>query len=133
VWNYGIVFGLRAPVILTIFISIIATGVVLWYLFSKQGRPIVVQLYLAMILSGVIGNLVDRLAYGAVRDFILLYIGKGPNAHRWPNFNLADAFILVGVALAMIQFILTDEKKKDKRDKKAAGNTQNESAKSKTE
>lgn len=105
--NYGIVFGLKVPAVFTIIISAIATTVVIWYLTTKHTRPAIVQIYLGMILSGVIGNLYDRLAIGAVRDFILLYIGN----NKWPNFNIADAFILVGVVLAMIQFILTDEKK----------------------
>jgi len=109
--NYGVVFGLPAPVWLTILVSLIAGTVVIWYLRTDRGRAPVVQLYLAFILSGVIGNLVDRLAIGAVRDFILFYAGKA----RWPNFNIADAFILAGVVLAMIQFILTDEKKERKK------------------
>ena len=112
VWNPGIVFGVPAPVWLTSFVSIVATVVVVWYLVTQRGKPPVVQLYLGLILSGVIGNLCDRIAYRAVRDFIELYVGK----FHWPNFNLADAFILVGVVLAMLQFILTDDKKKMKPD-----------------
>ena len=110
VWNPGIIFGIRAPIFVTIIVSIIATTVVIWYLRSNNGRAPVVQLYLGLILSGVIGNLVDRILYGAVRDFLLLYIRK----NHWPNFNLADAFILVGVVLAMLQFILTEDKKEVK-------------------
>ncbi len=131
--NYGVVFGLPAPVWLTILVSLIAGTVVIWYLRTDRGRAPVVQLYLAFILSGVIGNLVDRLAIGAVRDFILLYVGKYPKEHRWPNFNIADAFILVGVVLAMIQFILTDEKKEAKQGDKAGGETAGKSAKSGTQ
>ena len=108
--NYGIVFGVKAPPALTILVSAVATVVVIWYLTTRKGKPVVVQLYLALILSGVIGNLYDRLTFGWVRDFILLYVGK----RNWPNFNVADAFILIGVGLAMIQFILVEEKKEPK-------------------
>ena len=106
--NYGIVFGVKAPPILVMLVSAIASIIIIWYLFSPKGRPPVVQIYLGCILTGVIGNLYDRLAFGYVRDFILLYVKE----HRWPNFNFADAFILIGVVLAMIQFILTEEPKK---------------------
>jgi signal peptidase II len=108
--NYGIVFGVKAPPALTILVSAVATAVVIWYLATRKGKPVVVQIYLGMILSGVIGNLYDRLTLGWVRDFILLYVGK----RNWPNFNLADAFILIGVVLAMIQFILAEDEKKVK-------------------
>jgi signal peptidase II len=110
-WNEGIVFGIPAPMVLTIIVSAIATAVVVWYLATPKGRPAVVQVYLGLILSGVIGNLYDRMAFARVRDFILFYIGGGQNAPRWPNFNLADAFILIGVGLAMLQFILMEDKK----------------------
>lgn len=97
---------------LTVIISVIATGVIIWYLTTERGRPPVVQLYLGLILSGVVGNLYDRLAFGAVRDFIELYVSR----YRWPNFNLADAFIVIGVALAMLQFILAgNEKEADRK------------------
>ena len=140
VWNAGIVFGLPAPMWLTSIVSIVATIVVAWYLKTARGKAPVVQLYLGLILSGVLGNLFDRIVFvfppyrpvgsfwdyfktGAVRDFIEIYVGK----YHWPNFNLADAFILIGVALAMIQFILTDEGKKTKTteaaSKDAAGNS----------
>jgi signal peptidase II len=109
--NFGIVFGVKAPPAITMLVSAAATAIILWYLMTPKGRPAVVQVYLGCILTGVIGNLYDRLAFGYVRDFALLYVGE----HRWPNFNLADAFILIGVVLAMVQFILTEEpsKKKD--------------------
>ena len=106
--NYGIVFGVKAPPILVMLVSAIASIIIIWYLITPKGRPPVVQIYLGCILTGVIGNLYDRLAFGYVRDFVLLYVKE----HRWPNFNLADAFILIGVVLAMIQFILTEEPKK---------------------
>lgn len=53
---------------------------------------------LALIGGGALGNLVDRLALGAVTDFILWRVGP----YRWPNFNLADAALVVGGALLII-------------------------------
>ncbi len=118
--NFGIVFGMPAPPAITMLVSSVATIVIIWYLVTPKGRPPVVQIYLGFILTGVIGNLCDRMAFGFVRDFILLYAGK----LRWPNFNLADAFILIGVVLAMLQFILTEEPKK----KESAGQAQQKAA-----
>lgn len=118
--NFGIVFGLNVPPVITMLVSAAATIIILWYLLTPKGRPAIVQIYLGCILTGVIGNLYDRLAFGYVRDFVLLYVGE----NRWPNFNLADAFILIGVVLAMVQFILTEEPGK----KKGAPQAQPESA-----
>ena len=51
-----------------------------------------------LIAGGAIGNLVDRLRFGAVTDFIDLHWG----AAHWPTFNLADAAIVCGVALLLL-------------------------------
>jgi signal peptidase II len=129
--NFGIVFGVKAPPIIVMLVSAVATIIIVWYLTTPKGRPPVVQIYLGFILTGVIGNLYDRLAFGYVRDFILLYVRD----HRWPNFNLADAFILIGVVLAMIQFVLMEEpKKKSAREAegKAGGGPPEETARGKS-
>ena len=57
------------------------------------------------ILGGAIGNLIDRLVYGEVIDFIDVHLWGG---RTWPTFNLADSFIVVGVAL-LIAEIFTEE------------------------
>lgn len=53
---------------------------------------------LALVLGGAIGNLVDRLSYGHVVDFIDLYWGES----HWPAFNIADSAITVGVVILLI-------------------------------
>jgi signal peptidase II len=57
-----------------------------------------IAIALSLILGGAIGNLVDRLAYGYVIDFLDIYYG---NWH-WPAFNIADSAITVGVVLMLI-------------------------------
>lgn len=52
----------------------------------------------ALIIGGALGNVVDRLHYGFVVDFIDLHIG----GHHWPTFNIADSAICVGVLLLLI-------------------------------
>ncbi len=53
-------------------------------------------LALGMIVGGTIGNLVDRVARGAVVDFLRFYLWRG---YAWPDFNLADVAIVVGLGL----------------------------------
>jgi len=109
VWNPGILFGVKAPPWFTFIVSAVATVIIIWYLVTRRGRPAVIQVYLALLLSGVLGNLYDRLTFCKVRDFIELHIR---DAASWPNFNLADAYLVIGVALALIQVILTGDQAK---------------------
>ena len=50
---------------------------------------------LALVVGGAIGNLTDRVASGAVTDFIDVYVGT----HHWPTFNVADSAITIGLVL----------------------------------
>jgi len=58
------------------------------------------QLSIAAILGGAIGNLIDRLRYGEVIDFLDVYI----DTYHWPAFNVADSAISVGVVFLIIHF-----------------------------
>ena len=68
-----------------------------------------------MVAGGAIGNLIDRIYYGVVTDFVLWRY----DTHEWPVFNVADVVLVVGVGLMFI-----DIQKESKRDKaiKAARN-----------
>jgi len=102
--NTGIAFSMlndASPLIrewlLPIF-SVVAV-VVIVVIFWKQSRGAVrVRLALALIVSGALGNLYDRLVYGYVVDFLDFYIG---NWH-WPAFNVADSCITVGAGLLIL-------------------------------
>lgn len=61
---------------------------------------------LSLILGGAVGNLIDRLVYGHVIDFIDFYIGDW----HWPTFNIADSAITVGAALLILDAILQMKK-----------------------
>jgi len=63
-------------------------------------------LALALILGGAIGNLVDRLAYGYVIDFLDVYYGDW----HWPTFNIADSAIVVGAGLLILDAFLGQRK-----------------------
>jgi signal peptidase II len=63
---------------------------------------------LGFIGGGAIGNLIDRILYGSVVDFLDVYIGS----HHWPAFNVADSAICVGVGLFLLTQFLEDRKAK---------------------
>jgi signal peptidase II len=58
---------------------------------------------LGMILGGALGNLIDRMIYGEVIDFLDVHLWSG---YTWPTFNLADSFIVVGVAVLIVEIFV---------------------------
>jgi signal peptidase II len=83
--NTGIAFGMMQGMNLVWIIVSIIAGILIWIYFKKY--PICV----ALIEVGIIGNLIDRIYFGYVRDFIGMYI--------WPNFNIADACNTIGILI----------------------------------
>jgi signal peptidase II len=79
------------------FFSAIAAiaAVFMVYLLKRHAGQRLFCWALALILGGAVGNLIDRLVYGHVIDFLDFYVGKW----HWPAFNLADSAIFVGAAL----------------------------------
>ncbi|NUQ77615.1 MAG: signal peptidase II, partial [Polyangiaceae bacterium] len=61
---------------------------------------------LPLALGGAMGNLVDRIRYGQVIDFIDMYIVRGGREHHWPTYNVADIAIVAGVGLMIIDMLL---------------------------
>jgi signal peptidase II len=57
---------------------------------------------LAMIFGGAVGNLIDRLRFGEVIDFLDVYVG----AYHWPAFNVADSAITVGITIFIFHVVL---------------------------
>lgn len=81
-----------------IIISIVAGIIILIALKKMREEQKMAQIALAMIFSGAMGNLIDRIRMGEVIDFLDVYW----NTHHWPAFNIADSLICVGVALVAI-------------------------------
>ena len=103
IWNEGIAFGLlsMADSELYNFISILISVIILVIIFMIFRAEGIKKFALLMILGGAIGNLYDRIIFGAVPDFIDFHIG---NFH-WFIFNFADVFITVGVFfMILIEF-----------------------------
>ncbi|MCX5725398.1 MAG: signal peptidase II [Nitrospirae bacterium] len=80
--------------------SLIALGLLGTILFRLPEKDWVGQLSIAGVLGGAIGNLIDRLRYGEVIDFLDVYV----NSYHWPAFNVADSAISVGVVFLIIHF-----------------------------
>ncbi|CAK0384925.1 signal peptidase II [Burkholderia pseudomallei] len=73
----------------------IGATLVICYLLKRHGHQRLFSLSLALILGGALGNVIDRLIYGHVIDFLDFHVG----AWHWPAFNLADSAITVGAVL----------------------------------
>jgi signal peptidase II len=101
--NAGAAFGIfagsaesfRRPFL--ILVSILASGFIVALLRRLDSRERGLITALTFILSGAIGNLIDRVIHGEVIDFLDVYWRN----HHWPAFNVADSFITTGVALAL--------------------------------
>lgn len=75
-------------------VAVIASAVILYLLRKTQGRR-TFSIALVLILGGAIGNVIDRILYGHVIDFLDVYVG----AWHWPAFNIADSAITLGAAM----------------------------------
>jgi len=97
-YNAGVTFGLfggRTDGIMLF--TLLATLALLVWLLATRRRSLLLHVALGMVLAGAVGNLWDRWHWSKVRDFILVYVGD----HEWPNFNVADSLIVVGVILLL--------------------------------
>ncbi len=95
VQNTGVIFGLfQGNNVLFIIISIAVLVLVWRYL---QTYPVA----LSLLVAGTVGNIVDRIFFGYVRDFISVSV--------WPVFNLADAYVSVAVILLLYSFWREDK------------------------
>ena len=101
VQNSGIAFGLFASRTgLVIGVTAVAVGLMLWFFARSGRRHPVLPVALGLVLGGSIANLIDRVRLGHVTDFLDLV--------AWPAFNLADTFIVVGVAILFGALVLAD-------------------------
>lgn len=111
--NTGAAFGIfagsaelfRRPFL--ILVSVVAIGFIVVMLKRLRDSEKWLVTALAFVLGGAIGNLIDRVLYGEVIDFLDCFWGS----YHWPAFNVADSFITVGVTITL--FILIKAKDRD--------------------
>ncbi len=105
VWNSGISFGLfqNNPMVGKLMIPILAVLVVLWLFFSLHELSRLQRFASGLIAGGAIGNVIDRLRFERVVDFLDLHLAE----YHWPAFNLADSAIFMGVVFWIYAAIVT--------------------------
>lgn len=106
---FGIFGGERSGIgaLLFVVVSLMAVGILLLLFARVKEHEKTLSLSYSLILSGAIGNLIDRLRYGEVVDFLEFYI----SSFHWPAFNIADSAICVGVGLMALELLVRDKKK----------------------
>ena len=108
-WNPGTAFSMfrnvgdNAPIIMIVATGIIIALLLYWLLRRAKSYEVVP---LILITGGALGNLIDRIRFGAVIDFLDFHIG----AIHWPAFNIADSFITIGVCLYILNWWLARRK-----------------------
>lgn len=105
--NKGAAFGIfqNKVMVLSIVTCIVIIGIIV-YMIKYKPKNRTLRVSLSLIITGAIGNLIDRLAYGFVVDFISLHY---KDAYYFAVFNIADSFVVVGTFLLAI-FILKEGK-----------------------
>lgn len=100
-WNRGISFSLfdndspAGPFLLAGFAGLIVLGLAWWLVRVDRPWPAV---GIGLVMGGAVGNIIDRLRFGAVTDFLDFHLA----GWHWPAFNLADTAITIGVALLVL-------------------------------
>ena len=104
-WSFlrGLPDNLRRPFFLVVSAAAIVFIVSIYRRIGSDQRAMKWGLPLA--LGGAMGNLVDRIRYGWVVDFVDFYVKRGGREHHWPTFNVADIAIVVGVGLMAIDML----------------------------
>jgi len=105
-WNKGMSFGLFNntstwfPTLMLYVVPMIVGGLFIWMVRTSETA---IKYALALIISGAIGNFIDRWLYGAVVDFIDVHWYD----YHWYTFNLADSYITIGATIVIINdFVL---------------------------
>ena len=100
---WSILSGNRLLLIIVSFIVLVAF---IYYLIKEKNINVIESISYAFILSGIVGNLIDRICYGYVIDFINVYIFE----YDFPIFNIADVLIVMGTIIYVITCIKRGDK-----------------------
>ncbi|NPA90891.1 MAG: signal peptidase II [Chloroflexi bacterium] len=101
--NTGVAFGFfRDSSLLFVLIGAVIFLTVLLYAHHLPWQRRGVQIAVGLQLGGALGNLLDRMLRGQVTDFLDFFLVRGERVYHYPPFNLADAAIVVGVAILIL-------------------------------
>jgi signal peptidase II len=105
VWNRGVSFGMfnssgaLAPWLLSGVALAVVIGLVVWL---RRNDQLLTAFGLGLVIGGALGNVIDRIRFGAVIDFLDFHLA----GYHWPAFNLADAAICIGALLMLADGLL---------------------------
>lgn len=109
VWNEGVSFGMLQGLgdhglwVIGGFAVVICAVLLVW--LARETRPLT-RFALGLVLGGAIGNLIDRVRFGAVVDFLDFHAF----GYHWPAFNVSDSAIVIGAALLVVDGLRPDRK-----------------------
>jgi len=109
--NHGAAFGLLSDwnlpyqSLLLSLLSLLALGAIALYFARLPDTARLPRLALALVLGGAVGNVIDRVRLGYVVDFVHVYWRE----YQWPDFNVADSAITIGVCLLVIDILSSPE------------------------
>lgn len=112
-WNTGVSFSMfndygRIGAYVLSFAALVIVLMLLYWLKSEKNR--LLQTAIGLIIGGALGNVIDRLRFGAVFDFLDFHL---KDVH-WPAFNVADSCICIGAAVIVLQSLVAQFNKKEK-------------------
>jgi len=109
-WNRGISFGMFGglgdwgPWVLVVLALVISVVLARWMIKAENRLTLV---SLALIIGGALGNVIDRIRFGAVVDFLDVHV----LGYHWPAFNVADSAITVGAAILILESLFCGSEK----------------------
>jgi len=95
---------------LFVVVSLVAIGSILFLFAKTMEDERTLSFSFSLVLSGAIGNLVDRFRFGEVVDFLDFYL----HSYHWPAFNVADSAICIGIGLMAFDLLIRDRNRKTK-------------------
>ena len=106
---FGIFGGNKGGIGSLFFIALplVAMGVILYLIHKLKEYERIFSLSLSLILSGAVGNLIDRVRYQEVVDFLDFHLFS----YHWPAFNIADSAITIGIGLMVYELLFHDKKR----------------------
>ena len=128
VYNEGGAFSTRlGPTLFYTVASLVVMAFVMAFLYRESGKNKLLDLALALVVGGALGNLIDRLRFGSVVDFVdfdfpdihlapfklLFWNFPGYDLIRWPVFNIADSAVTAGMVLIAIVLLFGPKKRQD--------------------
>jgi signal peptidase II len=87
-------------------VGILALGLVVYLLHRPEGESTLFVVALSLVAGGAVGNLIDRILFGKVTDFVVVWLTEAFTwTWPWPAFNVADSVLVIGVGLMLVQII----------------------------